>query len=60
MQMSEQKLTVEPVSPCIKVCQLDHASGLCVGCKRTMTEIAQWAYYDAEQKLKILRDLSNR
>jgi predicted Fe-S protein YdhL (DUF1289 family) len=35
--------TVEPVpSPCIGVCSLDGASGLCRGCHRTLEEIAAW------------------
>ncbi|MFA6140166.1 MAG: DUF1289 domain-containing protein [Hyphomicrobium sp.] len=30
-------------SPCIGVCRLDEASGLCLGCARTGAEIAGWA-----------------
>ena len=29
-------------SPCIDVCQIDPASGLCRGCRRTLDEIATW------------------
>jgi uncharacterized protein len=29
-------------SPCISVCRIDEASGLCVGCLRTLDEIAAW------------------
>jgi predicted Fe-S protein YdhL (DUF1289 family) len=29
-------------SPCIKVCQLD-AQSVCVGCGRTLAEIAAWS-----------------
>lgn len=29
-------------SPCIDVCRMDAASGLCVGCLRTIDEIAAW------------------
>lgn len=31
----------EPQSPCIGVCTLNR-SGTCVGCGRTLDEIAQW------------------
>jgi uncharacterized protein len=31
----------EVPSPCIDVCRLD-AQGLCVGCRRTIDEIAEW------------------
>jgi uncharacterized protein len=30
-------------SPCINVCAIDQASGLCRGCRRTVDEIARWA-----------------
>ena len=30
-------------SPCISVCRMDAASGLCVGCFRTLDEICQWS-----------------
>jgi uncharacterized protein len=45
-------LTTEPKPPletsCIDVCEMDGASGLCIGCGRTLDEIAQWAA--AEQR----------
>jgi len=28
-------------SPCVDICRLD-AEGLCVGCRRTLDEIAEW------------------
>ena len=30
-------------SPCISVCVMDGASGLCQGCWRTLEEIAAWS-----------------
>ncbi len=37
-------------TPCIRVCAVDGAKGLCVGCGRTLKEIAQWtAFTDAER-----------
>ena len=30
-------------SPCVSVCRLDEASGLCVGCHRTLAEIGAWS-----------------
>ncbi|HMO43477.1 MAG TPA: DUF1289 domain-containing protein, partial [Phenylobacterium sp.] len=29
-------------TPCIKVCAIDGASGLCLGCFRTLKEVAGW------------------
>ncbi|MBU6407112.1 MAG: DUF1289 domain-containing protein [Alphaproteobacteria bacterium] len=37
-------------TPCIRVCAVDGAKGLCIGCGRTLKEIAQWtAFSDAER-----------
>ena len=33
-------------SPCIDVCQLERASGWCLGCGRTGDEIAAWPRLD--------------
>ena len=30
-------------SPCIKVCQMDPVRGVCIGCCRTLDEIARWS-----------------
>ena len=51
----------EPVaSPCINVCQIDPASGLCRGCWRTLDEIAHWSVLDEEEKQAIWRALPAR
>ncbi|HEX6137367.1 MAG TPA: DUF1289 domain-containing protein [Casimicrobiaceae bacterium] len=33
-------------SPCVGVCRIDPESGLCVGCLRTLDEIAAWGALD--------------
>ena len=33
-------------SPCISVCRLDPSSGWCLGCARTIAEIAAWGGLD--------------
>ncbi len=30
-------------SPCVSVCRMDEASGLCAGCLRSLDEIAAWS-----------------
>ena len=41
----------EPVpSPCVSVCRMDPASGLCEGCFRTLDEIAAWSRMAAVDK----------
>lgn len=44
----------EAPSPCINVCKMDDALGLCVGCYRTLKEIAGWPEYTIEQKRHVL------
>jgi predicted Fe-S protein YdhL (DUF1289 family) len=37
-------------TPCVKVCVVDGQSGNCLGCGRTLGEIARWARFsDAER-----------
>jgi predicted Fe-S protein YdhL (DUF1289 family) len=44
-------------SPCISVCRLDPASQLCVGCGRTIAEIAAWPTLSDAERQAILRRL---
>lgn len=37
-------------SPCISVCRIDEATGLCAGCLRTLDEIAAWSVLDDAQR----------
>lgn len=47
-------------SPCIKLCRIDPESGLCVGCLRTLDEIAGWAGFPAGQRRAIAQELPGR
>jgi len=47
-------------TPCIKVCQMDPARGLCLGCKRTLDEIARWGAMSDAEREKILAELPRR
>ena len=49
-----------PISPCIGVCIIDPASGFCLGCARTIPEIAGWLDFAAEEKHRILATLAER
>lgn len=51
--------TVAPQSPCVNVCTLD-AHGLCVGCYRTIHEIAEWASMTDAERAAVLRSLGDR
>jgi predicted Fe-S protein YdhL (DUF1289 family) len=47
-------------SPCIKVCQMDPACGVCVGCCRSLDEIARWGGMSETERDKIMSDLGER
>lgn len=47
-------------SPCNNVCRIDDASGWCIGCLRTLDEIAAWASVDDDRRQTILADLPVR
>ncbi len=48
-------MTTTVPSPCISICQMSPKTGLCVGCLRTIDEIANWSILPDDEKLKILR-----
>jgi predicted Fe-S protein YdhL (DUF1289 family) len=47
-------------SPCIAVCHIDGRSGFCLGCYRTLPEIAQWHKKTEEERWAVLAELENR
>ena len=47
-------------SPCIHVCTLDEARGLCRGCLRTLDEIARWSGMSEQGKLQVWRAIRLR
>jgi predicted Fe-S protein YdhL (DUF1289 family) len=47
-------------SPCIKICTLDARSGLCLGCGRTIDEIARWTAMSAAERARVMRELLAR
>lgn len=47
-------------SPCMSICQLDSATGLCRGCFRTVEEIARWTRAGNDERLAILNELKAR
>jgi predicted Fe-S protein YdhL (DUF1289 family) len=47
-------------SPCIKVCRMDRELGLCLGCFRTLDEIAVWDQMRDEVRIGILATVARR
>lgn len=49
-----------PASPCDGTCRIDPPSGRCLGCKRTLKEIADWPMLGAGEKRALLEGLKGR
>ena len=47
-------------SPCVNVCQIDPQTGYCMGCMRTIDEIADWLEMTNEEKQQVLDRLEQR
>lgn len=48
------------VTPCVKVCVVDGESGLCLGCFRTLGEVAGWATLTDAARAAIMAELPAR
>jgi uncharacterized protein len=49
-----------PVSPCVGVCTLDPETHFCIGCARSIEEIADWPRLGAEEKRRVIALLPSR
>jgi len=47
-------------TPCIKICTLDARSGLCLGCGRTVAEIARWSGMSDAERSRVMAELPAR
>ncbi|MES2835732.1 MAG: DUF1289 domain-containing protein [Pseudomonadota bacterium] len=47
-------------TPCVKVCIVDGASSLCLGCYRTLSEIGGWSGLTDEERARIMAELPGR
>ena len=47
-------------TPCTKVCTIDPVSRLCVGCGRTLDEIAQWSALTEGERVRLMAELPRR
>ena len=49
-----------PASPCDGTCRIEPASGWCLGCNRTLAEIADWPMLSNREKRAVLAVLERR
>lgn len=47
-------------SPCVNICRIDAATGLCEGCARTLHEIGRWTSATPEWRAAIMAMLPAR
>ncbi len=47
-------------SPCVKTCVIDPVSRLCLGCRRTIDEIAGWSRMGAAARSRVMAELPGR
>jgi len=47
-------------TPCNKICTIDPNSGLCHGCGRSLSEIAQWSALTDSARARIMAELPER
>ena len=47
-------------TPCVKVCVVDGESGLCLGCFRTLHEVAAWQRFSEAERERLMAELPSR
>lgn len=47
-------------SPCTNICTIDPATGWCIGCGRTLAEIARWGATTAADREAVTATLAER
>jgi hypothetical protein len=53
--------TPRPIAtPCVQVCVVDGQSGLCLGCFRTLAEVAGWARFSDAEREALMAALPGR
>ncbi len=60
MSADGRESTEQVPSPCVSVCVMDADGSVCLGCFRTLDEIAAWSVLDASAKRRVLAALPAR
>lgn len=50
----------EVESPCIKLCVTHPESGFCIGCYRSLSEIARWSVMTPQERRAVMAELPAR
>lgn len=57
-ELMEQDFPI--ISPCVGVCQINAQTGYCLGCWRTLKEVARWSRFSDQEKRDVLDELHRR
>lgn len=60
MSLSGAREHTDVTSPCVKTCRIDDDSGICIGCGRTLDEIAAWGSLADSDRRAIMSRLASR
>jgi len=61
ISISEGNTDDDPVtSPCVSICTVDRARGICIGCLRTLQEIGAWRTMTPDEKRATVRACEER
>ena len=47
-------------TPCVRICVVDPVSALCIGCGRTLAEIAAWSTMPETERAAVMAGLEGR
>lgn len=47
-------------TPCIGVCYIEPKNAVCIGCGRTLREIAKWSKMTRDERLSVMATLADR
>jgi predicted Fe-S protein YdhL (DUF1289 family) len=47
-------------TPCVKICTLDARAAQCLGCGRSIDEIARWGGMSAAERARVMAELPGR
>ena len=50
----------EVESPCVKICVIHPAAGICAGCLRSLDEIGRWSVMTPDQRRAVMAELPGR
>ena len=54
-------MITQPIkTPCIQVCMVDGETGWCLGCGRSLREIAEWTKYTDQKRSDLIKESQSR